>query len=80
VLAAAPADYLEHDCLLVTGRDGPVEVEWRWVDGQLHAATTRGLAFGLAWAAGEWDRRWLVAAALAEPERVAEILDEDALG
>jgi hypothetical protein len=82
VLAGSPAPcpmhYLEHDRLLVERPGGGVEVEWRWVGGEVHAATTRGLSFGLAWAAGAWQRRWLVAAALAEPERVEEILlDEE---
>jgi hypothetical protein len=78
-LPAAPREYFEHDTLLVAGPGGPVEVEWRWVDGRLHAATTRGRGLGLAWAAGEWARRWLVCAAVEEPERLDEILDEDDL-
>ncbi|HEX3825961.1 MAG TPA: hypothetical protein VHV82_01700 [Sporichthyaceae bacterium] len=77
ILAAAPAEYFEHDTLLVAGPAGDVEVDWRWVDGRLHAATTRGLSYGLAWAAGEWARRWLVCEAVEEPERLAEVLDED---
>jgi len=31
---------------------------------------------GLAWAAGRWDQRHLVAALLAEPERTADLLVE----
>jgi hypothetical protein len=77
ILVAAPNEYFEHDTLLVAGPAGPVEVDWRWVDGRLHAATTRGLGLGLAWAAGEWTRRWLVCEAVEEPERLAEVLDED---
>jgi hypothetical protein len=35
-----------------------------------------GLARGLSWAAGRWEQRLLVAAVLAEPDRVAELLAE----
>jgi hypothetical protein len=74
-----PAEYVEHETLRVAGPDGPVEVDWRWVGGHLHAATTRGLAFGLAWAAGAWERRWLVCAALEDPEQLPAALDEEDL-
>ena len=42
---------------------GGDDVAW-WVDdrGTVHAATTDGLARGLAWAAGDWPARWPVAA------------------
>ena len=43
----------------------------------MHAATVDGLARGLAWSDGEWDRRHLLAAVLAEPERVDDLLAED---
>ena len=72
----APASWQEHDDLTVAGR----EVTW-WVagDGAVHAATLDGLARGLAWAAGRWGDRLLVAAVLSEPGRVRELLAEAAL-
>ena len=73
LLPAAPASWQEHDVLTVAGDD----VTW-WVDdrGTVHAATTDGLARGLAWAAGDWAARWPVAALLEEPGRAAELLTE----
>ncbi len=70
-----PSTYLEHDDL----RAASVPVSW-WVDedGTVHAATLDGLARGLAWASGRWDRRWALAAVLAEPDRLAEVVAEDA--
>jgi hypothetical protein len=77
VLPEAAATYVEHGELAVAG----VECDW-WVDddGTVYAATTDGLARGLAWAADRWDLRLLLAAVLAvagEPERVEELLAED---
>jgi len=74
LLPTAPATWREHDQLLVDG----YEVDW-WVNGTgpgavVHAATTDGLARGLAWAAGRWELRGLVAGLLAEPELVAEVM------
>ena len=43
---------------------------------QVHAAHPDGLARALAWAAGAWERRWLVAALLAEPGRADMLLAE----
>ncbi len=73
--ADVPPTYLEHDDLTVAS----VPVDW-WVDadGAVHAATVDGLARGLAWACGRWDRRWLLAAVLADPDRLAELAAEDA--
>jgi hypothetical protein len=68
-----PETYVEHEELVL---DGEVETDWRVVDGQVHAATFDGLARALAWAAGRWDRRHLIAALLAEPERAAELAAE----
>lgn len=45
-----------------------VAVEWRCVDGHLHASTTDGLARALCWATGQWARRHLVAALLRDPQ------------
>jgi hypothetical protein len=71
-----PATWCEHDALSVGDR----EVAW-WLDhdGTVRAATLDGLARGLAWAAGRWDARLLVAAVLAEPERADELVAESAL-
>jgi hypothetical protein len=76
LLPAAPDSWQEHDDLTVGGDD----VTW-WVDdaGTVHAATTDGLARGLAWAAGDWAARWPVAALLEEPARAAELMTESLL-
>ncbi|MFE7316365.1 sacsin N-terminal ATP-binding-like domain-containing protein [Streptomyces sp. NPDC057555] len=71
---ATPASYVEHEELLVDGPDGGAELDWRWApDGTLHAATLEGVAAGLAWAAGQWPRRFEVAALLEDPERGDEL-------
>lgn len=80
VLSGAPSTYVEHAALVVAGPDRDVEVEWRFLDGVLHASTARGLGFGLAWAAGAWEKRWLVCAALEDPDGLAELLIFDAFG
>ncbi|MGW5130558.1 sacsin N-terminal ATP-binding-like domain-containing protein [Streptomyces sp. NPDC004135] len=65
-----PATYVEHDELVVDG----VEIDWRLTDdGVLHAATLEGVAAGLAWAAGQWPRRFEVAALLEDPSRTEEL-------
>ncbi|MEU3949494.1 molecular chaperone Hsp90 [Streptomyces sp. NPDC029526] len=65
-----PATYVEHEELLVDG----VELDWRLTpDGVLHAATLEGVAAGLAWAAGQWPRRFEVAALLEDPSRTEEL-------
>lgn len=69
LLPGAPDSYVEHDLLLVDG----VETEWRWTGGTLHAATLEGVAAGLAWAAGQWPRRFETAALLEDPDRVREL-------
>jgi hypothetical protein len=70
VLPEAPAEYRDHDKLVVDG----VDVEWRYVDGVLHAAGPAGLARGLAWAAGHWHARHLLTDLLAGPEDTARLL------
>ncbi|MCT9078154.1 sacsin N-terminal ATP-binding-like domain-containing protein [Streptomyces fulvoviolaceus] len=68
--ARTPATYVEHEELFVDG----VELDWRLTgDGVLHAATVEGVAAGLAWAAGQWPRRFEVAALLEDPSRTAEL-------
>ena len=65
LLPGAPATYVEQDDLAV---------DW-WVDEPaggppiVRAATMDGLARGLAWAAGAWPARHLLAEALADPAR-----------
>lgn len=65
-----PTTYVEHEELVVDG----VELDWRLTnDGVLHASTLEGVAAGLAWAAGQWPRRFEVAALLEDPSRTAEL-------
>ncbi|MFJ8183564.1 sacsin N-terminal ATP-binding-like domain-containing protein [Streptomyces sp. NPDC096105] len=65
-----PAAYVEHEELVVDG----VEIDWRLTDdGVPHAATLEGVAAGLAWAAGQWPRRFEVAALLEDPSRTEEL-------
>ncbi|WP_149203821.1 ATP-binding protein [Actinotalea subterranea] len=67
-----PERWVEHEDLRVDGQ----EVEW-WVDasGEVHAATTAGLARGLAHVAG-WSHRHLIGALLTDPgARDAALLD-----
>jgi hypothetical protein len=67
---ATPASYLEHEELVAGG----VELDWRLTpDGVLHAATLEGVAAGLSWAAGQWPRRFEVAALLEDPSRTPEL-------
>ncbi|WP_030208122.1 sacsin N-terminal ATP-binding-like domain-containing protein [Streptomyces sp. NRRL S-87] len=68
--AATPDSYVEHEELVADG----VELDWRRTpDGVLHAATLEGVAAGLAWAAGQWPRRFEVAALLEDPSRTEEL-------
>ncbi|MFI1723167.1 sacsin N-terminal ATP-binding-like domain-containing protein [Streptomyces sp. NPDC020489] len=65
-----PSTYVEHEELLVDG----VELDWRLTsDAVLHASTLEGVAAGLAWAAGQWPRRFEVAALLEDPSRTEEL-------
>ncbi|MET7698028.1 molecular chaperone Hsp90 [Streptomyces sp. NPDC005485] len=67
---STPSSYVEHEELLVDG----TELDWRRTrDGVLHAATLEGVAAGLAWAAGQWPRRFEVAALLEDPSRTEEL-------
>ena len=70
LLPGAPTSYVEHEELLLSGG---TEVDWRWLDGVLHAATVEGVAAGLAWAAGHWERRFELAALLEDPTRTDEL-------
>ncbi|WP_435283251.1 sacsin N-terminal ATP-binding-like domain-containing protein [Streptomyces koelreuteriae] len=65
-----PSSYVEHEELVVDD----VEIDWRLTnDGTLHAATLEGVAAGLSWAAGQWPRRFEVAALLEDPSRTEEL-------
>ncbi|MFJ4872684.1 sacsin N-terminal ATP-binding-like domain-containing protein [Streptomyces sp. NPDC088757] len=67
---ATPGFYVEHEEL----RAGSVELDWRRTpDGTVHAATLEGVAAGLAWSAGQWPRRFEVAALLEDPTRTEEL-------
>jgi hypothetical protein len=72
VLPAAPEAYQSHDRIDIDG----VEVPWRYLDGRLHAAGPVGLAHGLAWAAGRWQDRHLLAALLTNPGETSRLLAE----
>ncbi|MET8690611.1 molecular chaperone Hsp90 [Streptomyces sp. NPDC004732] len=68
--SATPETYVEYDELVAGG----VELDWRRTpDGTVHAATLEGVAAGLAWAAGQWPRRFEVAALLEDPSRTEEL-------
>ncbi|MCX3063608.1 sacsin N-terminal ATP-binding-like domain-containing protein [Streptomyces beihaiensis] len=68
--ARTPDAYVEYEELYVGG----VEADWRRTpDGVVHAATLEGVAAGLAWAAGQWPRRFEVAALLEDPSRTREL-------
>jgi hypothetical protein len=73
VLPELAGEWVEHDDLTVAGQP----VDW-WIDAgnQVHACTVDGLARGLASAAGRWDVRLMLAAALETPSRLDELLAE----
>jgi hypothetical protein len=64
LLAGAPRTYLRHE--------GGLEGSWRLVGSVLHA-TDVGLPAGLAWAAGAWSRRHLLAAVAARPDELLRV-------
>ncbi|MFE3198809.1 sacsin N-terminal ATP-binding-like domain-containing protein [Embleya sp. NPDC059237] len=73
----APKEYVEHEELIVSGPDGTeLEADWRYIDGKVHATTFEGVARGLAWAAGEWHRRFEVEQLLTHPENAAHFATE----
>ncbi|MFJ9406400.1 sacsin N-terminal ATP-binding-like domain-containing protein [Streptomyces sp. NPDC101393] len=72
--AGTPDAYTEHEELIVGDGSDATELDWRWApDATLHAATLEGVAAGLAWAAGQWPRRFEVAALLEDPDRGDEL-------
>ncbi len=76
-------DHVEHERLEVAGVDGRlVNVPWRLVDGVLHVDRERaafGLGRGRAWRDGQWHRRYLLTAALADPASLDVLLAEEDL-
>jgi hypothetical protein len=80
VLPGALESYEAHETLLVDG----VRAPWRYADGVLHAEggaeapaspqARAGLASGLAWAAGQWPARHLLAGLLTDPAASARLL------
>ncbi len=70
VLPAAPTHYQAHDKLTVDG----IELPWRYLDGEIHAATPAGLGCALAWRAGQWPLRHLLTALLADPDGADRVL------
>jgi len=74
LLEAAPVAVFEHERLEADG----LEVPWRVLGGTVHASTPDGLARGLAWAAGQWGRRFEVAEVLRDPSVAADLAAEAA--
>jgi hypothetical protein len=72
VLPGAPPHYQAHDSLVVDGQ----RIGWRYRDGVIHAATSEGLASGLAWATGQWQLRNMITALLTSPQEAARLLAE----
>jgi hypothetical protein len=74
VLPDAPSYYQAHDKLTVDG----VELPWRSLDGEIHAAGPAGLGCALAWQAGRWPLRHLLTALLAAPDEASrQLADAD---
>ena len=70
VLPDAPPHYQAHDKLTVDG----IELPWRYLDGEIHAASPAGLGCALAWQAGQWTVRHLLTALLADPDGADRVL------
>ncbi|MFF5264911.1 sacsin N-terminal ATP-binding-like domain-containing protein [Actinomadura viridis] len=73
VLPEAPGTYRAYGSLVV---DGQAVRWWYGDDGRVHADGARGLARGLAWAAGRWEDRLLAEAVLRDPEALPAVLAE----
>jgi hypothetical protein len=69
-LPDAPSHYQAHDKLTVDG----IELAWRYLDGQIHAAAPAGLGCALAWRAGRWPLRHLLTALLTDPDGAPRVL------
>jgi hypothetical protein len=70
VVPDAPSYYQAHDKLTVDG----VELPWRYLGGEIHAASPAGLGCALAWRAGRWPLRHLLTALLADPDGADRVL------
>jgi hypothetical protein len=70
VVPGAPSHYQAHDKLTVDG----IELPWRYLDGEIHAASASGLGSALAWRAGQWTQRHLLTALLADPDGADRVL------
>jgi hypothetical protein len=70
IVPGAPSHYLAHDKLTVDG----IELPWRYLDGQIHAASPAGLGCALAWQAGRWTLRHLLTALLTDPDGADRVL------
>jgi len=70
VVPEAPSYYQAHDKLTVDG----IELPWRYLDGEIHAASPAGLGCALAWRAGRWPLRHLLTALLADPDGADRVL------
>jgi hypothetical protein len=69
-LPDAPSHYQAHDKLTVDG----IELAWRYLDGEIHAASPAGLGCALAWRAGQWPLRHLLTALLTDPDSAPRVL------
>lgn len=78
LLPDAPAVWWEHGELAGGSIGGP-GLEWRVVDGKVHASTLDGLARGVAWVAGAWERRGVVADLLLRADSTLDVLCEAGL-
>jgi len=78
LLPGVPPTWCEHEDLVVDGMDVDWWVEGHGTDATVHACTSEGLARGLAWAAGGWQRRGAVADVLADPEVLAAAVVDEA--
>ena len=70
VLPDAPVYYQAHDKLTVDG----IELPWRWLGGEIHAASPAGLGCALAWRAGRWPLRHLLTSLLTDPDSAPRML------
>jgi hypothetical protein len=70
VLPDAPRSYQAHDKLTVDG----IELPWRFLGREIHAASPAGLGAALAWQAGRWPLRHLLTALLADPDDAPRLL------
>ena len=70
VLPDAPSYYRAHDKLTVDG----IELPWRYLGGEIHAATPAGLGSALAWRAGRWPLRHLLTTLLTDPDSAPRML------